>query len=151
MKLLKFFLCFWLLAGCSRNTEVGFIHMTSQEKARHLKGLQEKITKVQLEKQKSEQQLKELKIMFYMQNLNMVEKKMAEFFAFRQNLEKKPQLWQQFIQKELRFLFVQERKTLVQIIEECPEIASKAQYMLDSILRIITELSFQKKQNFLNS
>ena len=147
---LFFFVPLFLLAGlffsaCSRSSEVSFVQKGPQVKAKQLQNLEEKIIKARLEKQKAEQDLLTLKIKFYEQSLKLVENKLVEFKQFRDNLEKKPELWQQFVKAELNLLFVEERRALIQAIEECPEIASQAQSMLDSILRIITELANQKE------
>ena len=147
---LFFFVPLFLLAGfffsaCSRSSEVSFVQKGPQVKAKQLQNLEEKIIKARLEKQKAEQELLTLKVKFYEQSLKLVENKMVEFKQFRDNLEKKPELWQQFVKAELNLLFVEERRALIQAIEECPEIASQAQFMLDSILRIITELANQKE------
>ena len=150
MRILRLFLlpvfCFFLFYGCSRSSqEVSFVHKTPPAKEKKLKNLEEKISKAQIEKQKAEQDLQTLKIKFYARSLKIVKNKMTEFKQFRKGLEKKPDLWERFIAAELNLLFVEERRALIQVIEQCPEVAPDAQLMLDSILRIITELANQKK------
>ncbi len=136
----------FFFSACSRSSsETSFVEKGPRVKAKQLQNLEEKISKARIEKQKAEQDLQVLKTTFYEQSLKLVENKITEFKKFRENLEKKPELWQQFVKAELNLLFVEERKALIQAIDECPEIASQAQSMLDSILRIITELANQKE------
>lgn len=141
--LLALFFC-----ACSHpSRETAFLYQMPKAKVKKLKNLEEKISKTQIEKENAEKNLQTLQIKFYTENIKVINKKMNNFLQFKAELEKDEVLFQTFIEKELNGLFAQERKALIQIIENCPQAAPKAQNTLDAILRLITELSNKKKRS----
>ncbi|MFA5250335.1 MAG: hypothetical protein WC371_02870 [Parachlamydiales bacterium] len=143
--MLKLFCLFsFFLVSCSHSPDLAFVAKGVKSKEKKLKNLKEKISEEELAKEAVEKNLRALKVKLSLGHLKVIEKKLSEFSVWRQNLEKDPLLWQKFLQKELPVLFLEERETLIRVIEESPEVALQAQEMLNAILRLITELSSQK-------
>ena len=141
------FLTFLTFVSCASNKNIDISNiqgLSILRKEQKIESLKNQIAFARNVRNSAQKNLENLKEELYNQEFSLIQKKLNKFKKFDAKLQKDKEAYNSFLANDLSILFIEERKMLIEMIEESDQIAEKAKNLMNDILSLITILNDKK-------